>query len=120
MIQPIELQLAHFTVERTAQITKDAIAAAQQTGQGKEIVEENLRRAQTVQAGVAAAESGKVKRREDEEGRERRRERQDQGKSFSAHSGSSLESSDAIAELSEAETGEIKVKKAPKHFELYA
>ena len=116
MIQPIELQLAHFKVERTAQISKDAIAAAQQTGQGKEIVEESVRRAQMVQAGIAAAESGKVKRREEEDGRERRRERQgqEQGKSFSARSGTS----EAAAEP--AETGEIEVKKAPKKFELYA
>ena len=116
MIQPIELQLAHFKVEHTAQISKDAIAAAQQTGQGKEIVEENLRRAQTVQASVASAESGKVKRREEDEERERRRERQGQEKSFSASS----DSSEGTIEASEAEIGEIKVKKAPKSFELYA
>ena len=111
MIQPIELQLAHFKVEHTAQISKDAIAAAQQTGQGKEIVEENLKRAQMVQAGVASAESGKVKRRENEEERERRGDRQGKDQKSPQK---------AFAEPVEVETGDIKVKKAPKGFELYA
>ena len=110
MIQPIDLQLAHFNVERTAQITRDALAAAQQTGQGKEVVEESVRRAQTVQAGIAAAEPRKVKRREEEEGRERRRE--GQGDSFNARS----DKEDAEPEKTE----EIKVNKATKSFELYA
>jgi len=110
MIQPIDLQLAHFNVERTAQITRDALAAAQQTGQGKEVVEESVRRAQVVQAGIAAAEPKKVKRREEEEGRERRREKQDHffsGRSDKEH---------AEPEKNE----EIKIKKAAKNFELYA
>ena len=111
MIQPVDLPLAHFNVERTAQITKDAIAAAQQTGQGKEVVEESVRRTQMVQAGIAVAEPRKVKRRNDEEERERRRDRQ--GQSFSG-------SSEENAEPEEAETEEIKVTKAPKNFELYA
>ena len=114
MIQPIDLQLAHFNVERTAQISKDAIAVAQQTGQGKEVVEESVRRAQMVEAGLAAAESQKVKRREEEEERERRRKRQEQ--SFSGRSDSYGESD----EPEEAEIGEFKVEKTPKNFELYA
>ena len=112
MIQPIDLLLAHFNVERTAQISKEAFAAAQQTGQGKEVVEESVRRTQMVQAGIAAAEPRKVKRRGEEEERERRREKQDQ--SFSARSGASQEG----AEQEEIE--EIKVVKRPKKFDLYA
>jgi hypothetical protein len=73
MLQPVNLQLAHFNVEHSAQISKDALAAAQQTGQGQEIVQENVKRAQSVQASLAAAEPRKVKRREEDE-RERRRE----------------------------------------------
>ena len=114
MIQPVDLPLAHFNVERTAQISKDALAAAQQTGQGKEVVEDSVRRTQMVQAGIAAAEPRKVKRREEEEERERRRERQ--GKSFSGRSDSSEEN----LEPAEEEIEEIKVTKAPKSFELYA
>jgi hypothetical protein len=112
MIQPVDLQLAHFNVERTAQISKDAIAAAQQTGQGKEVVEESVRRAQIVQAGMAAAEPQKVKRREEDEERERRRNRQ--GNSFSSRPGLPEEDADT-------EPVEIEEKKAPKKgFELYA
>ena len=116
MVQPIELQIAHFKVDQVAQATKSAIAAAQQTAQGKEIVQEGVKRAQMVQAGEAAAETGKVKRREEEEGRERRREGQGQGKSFSARS----DFTEAADEPMKTGTEEIKVKKTPKSFELYA
>ena len=113
MLQPVNLMLAHFNVEHTAQISKSAIAAAQETGQGKEIVQESVKRAQMVEAGIAAAETGKVKRREEEDERERRREKQDQ---FS----SARDSSGENAEPEETELEEIKVRKAPKKFELYA
>jgi len=113
MLQPVNLMLAHFNVEHTAQISKDAIAAAQQTGQGKEVVEESVKRAQMVQAGIAVAETKKVKRKEEEEEREHRRKRQDQ---FLSGRGSPKEN----VEPTEAEIEEIKVKKAPKSFELYA
>ena len=114
MLQPVNLLLAHFNVEHTAQISKDALAAAQQTGQGKEVVEESVRRTQMVQAGIAVAEPKKVKRREEEEEREHRRRRQDQFLSGRS------DSPERDAEPAEAETEEITVKKAPKSFELYA
>ena len=112
MLQPVNLQLAHFNVEHTAQISKDAIAAAQQTLQGKEVAQESVKRAQIVEAGIAIAEAKKVKRKEEDEERERRRERQSQ--SFSGRSSSEE------AEPAEAEIEETEVKKAPKSFELYA
>ena len=68
-----------------------------------------------VQAGDATAETGKVKRREEEEERERRREKQGQGKSFS-RSGAS----EVIDEPAGTGTEEVKLKKTPKSFELYA
>ena len=114
MVQPIDLQLAHFNVERSAQMSKDALAAAQQTGQGKEVVEESVRRAQMVQAGIAVAEAKKVKRREEEETRERRREKQDQ---FSHGRGDLPEEN---AEPAEAKIEEFKSAKHPKSFDLYA
>jgi len=114
MVQPVDIMMSHFNVERTAQISKDALAAAQQTGQGKEVVEESVRRTQMVQAGIAAAEPRKVKRREEEEERGRRRERQNQ--SFSGQSDSYEEK----PESAETEIEEIKDKKAPKGFDLYA
>ena len=112
MVQPIDLQLAHFNVERSAQMSKDALAAAQQTGQGKEVAEESVRRTQMVQAGMAAAEPKKVKRRDQEEERERRRERQDQF--FSG--GADLSEKDAESE----EVEEVKSVKRAKNFDLYA
>ncbi|GHS94690.1 hypothetical protein AGMMS50276_07960 [Synergistales bacterium] len=69
MLQPVNLQLAHFNVEHSAQISKEAMAAAQQTGQTRETVQENVRRAQRVEASIAAAEAQKIKRREDEKNR---------------------------------------------------
>ena len=46
MVQPISLLMAHFNVEHSAQISRDAIAAAQQTAQGQEVVQESVRRTQ--------------------------------------------------------------------------
>jgi hypothetical protein len=108
MLQPVNLQLAHFNVEHSAQISRDAIAAAQQTGQEQEVVQESVKRAQRVEASWASAEAQKVKRKEENE-RERRREKQQQ--SFS-------ESSNSFEETSEIET-ESK-KGVPKSFDLYA
>ena len=91
MVQPISLLMAHFNVEHSAQISRDAIAAAQQTAQGQEVVQESVRRTQRVQASQAASEVRKVRRRdEDEEGERRRdREREEKGNAFqaSAHPG---------------------------------
>jgi len=109
MIQPIDLSLAHFNVERSAQMSKDALAVAQQTGQGKEVVEESVRRTQMVQAGIAAAEPRKVKRRNEDEERERRREKKDQF--FSER-----DSSDENTEPANTEIEEIKVKKSAEKF----
>jgi hypothetical protein len=114
VIQPIDLSLAHFNVERSAQMSKDALAAAQQTGQGKEVVEESVRRAQMVQAGIAVAETKKVKRREEEEERGRRRERQ--GQFFSGEGDSPEEKT----ETESVEVEEVKANKQPKSFDLYA
>lgn len=110
MLQPVNLQLAHFNVEHSAQISKDAIAAAQQTGQGQEVVQESVKRTQIVQASMAAAESQKVKRKEEDE-QERRRDQQRQ--SFSGRAKSSEEEQTEPA-------GGTEKKGAPKSFELYA
>jgi len=116
MLQPVNLLMAHFNVEHTAQISKDALAAAQQTGQGQEVAQESVRRTQMVQAGIAAAETKKVKRKEDEERRQGK-----QGNSFSdrsVFSGQGNFSSEENASPEEAE--EVKAKKASKSFDLYA
>ena len=91
MVQPISLLMAHFNVEHSAQISRDAIAAAQQTAQGQEVVQESVRRTQRVQASLAAAEVRKVRRRDEDEDGGRRRDREQEGteRSFrvSAHPG---------------------------------
>ena len=105
MVQPVNLQLAHFNVEHSAQISKEAIAAAQQTGQGQEVVQESVRRTQRVEAGLAAAEPQKVKRKGDEE-EERKRDQ-----SFSEKREPSKEDEKKTSPSSPAEK---------KGFELYA
>ena len=109
MLQPVNLQLSHFNVEHSAQISKDAIAAAQQTGQGQEVVKESVKRTQIVQANLAAAEPQKVKRREEDE-RERRHE---QHQSFSS-------SSNSGEREPEAETEPDAKKSKSSSFDLYA
>lgn len=110
MLQPVNLQLAHFNVEHSAQISKDAIAAAQQTAQGQEVVQESVQRAQKVEANLAAAEAQKIKRRGEDE-QERRRE--EQRRSFtSGHPDASEEGAEA-----EKKTQEGTPKKG---FDLYA
>ncbi|MDR2522370.1 MAG: hypothetical protein LBC93_01500 [Synergistaceae bacterium] len=112
MLQPVNLQLAHYNVEHSAQISKDAIAAAQQTGQGKVVVEESVKRMQMVQAGLAAAEVRKVKHKEEGEERERRREGQRQAFSERRPPGRGE---------GESEAHEIGSKtKAAKKFDFYA
>ena len=86
MVQPISLLMAHFNVEHSAQMSRDAIAAAQQTAQGQEVVQESVRRTQRVQASLGAAEVRKVRRRDEDEdgGRRRDQEREEQKNSFRA------------------------------------
>jgi hypothetical protein len=123
MLQPVNLQLAHFNVEHSAQISKDALAAAQQTAQGKEVVQESVKRTQMVQANVAATEPRKVKRRDEneEEGRERRRERQQQ--SFGEREGGAFKEREGDAfggKFVPEEPDPVEVRKASKTFDLYA
>lgn len=73
MVQPISLLMSHFNVENNIHMTPNALAAAQDTAQGQEIVRDSIRITQTVQANEAAAETQKVHRRSEEEEREDRR-----------------------------------------------
>ncbi|MDR1873516.1 MAG: hypothetical protein LBQ90_00675 [Synergistaceae bacterium] len=112
MLQPVNLQLAHFNIEHSAQISREALAAAQQTGQGQEVAQESVKRTQMVQAGLAAAEPQKVKRREEDE---QERRRQEQRQSFSGRRDSFMKDEDEDAEKSVS--GE---KDKPKSFDFYA
>lgn len=66
--------MSQFNVENTAKMTPGALAAAQDTAQGQEIIREGIRVSQTVQASEAAANVQKVHRRNEEEEREGRRQ----------------------------------------------
>ena len=77
-MQPISLLMSHFNVQNTTSLAPNALAAAQETAQGQEIVRDSLQRVQTVQANEAAAEVQRVHRRSEDEEREgRRRDAQD-------------------------------------------
>lgn len=113
MVQPISLLMAHFNVEHSAQMSRDALAAAQQTAQGQQVAQESVRRTQRVQAGMAAAEVRKVQRRSEDEEREHRRQHQDEDRdSFS---------SAASSEQGEEDKGRGSKEAAPqKSFDFYA
>lgn len=114
MVQPISLLMSQFNVENSAQMTKDALAAAQNTAQGQEVVQESVRRVQMVQANDAAAEMQRVRRRnEDEERQDRRRNAQD----FYQRSGSDGGKQDE--EIVQAPTEPEKTFAPPKGFDLY-
>jgi hypothetical protein len=109
MLQPVNLQLAHFNIEHSAQISKDAIAAAQQTAQGQEVVQESVKRTQIVQASIAAAEPQKVKRKEEDQRERRQREER---RSFSQESGTPEEGPELVVQAEK--------KNASKGFDFYA
>lgn len=115
MVQPISLLMAHFNVEHSAQMSRDALAAAQQTGQGQEVVQESVRRTQRVQAGMAAAEVRKVQRRDEDEEREHRRE---QGREESKDSFLASARPEDAGEGKGAEPGEASAPQ--KSFDFYA
>lgn len=64
-MQPVSMLMSHFNVENTIHHTPNALAAAQDTGQGQELVREGIKAVQTVQASEAAAKSQRVKRKND-------------------------------------------------------
>ncbi|MBR1418924.1 MAG: hypothetical protein IJ576_08175 [Synergistaceae bacterium] len=72
-MEPISLLMSHFNVEHNAQHTPHALAAAQDTVQGQELVKDSIRVTQTVQANEAAAEAQNIHRKTQEEEREERR-----------------------------------------------
>ena len=72
-MEPISLLMSHFNVEHNAQHTPHALAAAQDTVQGQELVKDSIRVTQTVQANEAAAEAQNSHRKTQEEEREERR-----------------------------------------------
>ena len=90
--------MSNLNVDSTARHTPNALAAAQDTGQRQEIIQEGIRVVQTVQASQAAAEAQRVHRKDagdEQEGRGRR------GRDSFEHTDS------------EEETGAVSVESAP-------
>ena len=66
--------MSNLNLESAARISPNAFAAAQDTGQSQEIVQEGIRAVQTVQASDAAAEAQRVHRKnsgDEQEGQQR-------------------------------------------------
>ena len=76
-LQPVNMTMSSMNVDTTARHTPNALAAAQDTGQRQEILQEGIRIVQTVQASQQAAEAQRVRRKEadEQEGRQRGRGR---------------------------------------------
>lgn len=64
-LQPISMNMSNLNVD-TARHTPNAYAVAQDTGQRQEILQENIRIMQTVQASQEAAEAQRVHRKEED------------------------------------------------------
>ncbi|MDI9369633.1 MAG: hypothetical protein GX181_00415 [Synergistaceae bacterium] len=82
MVTPVNLQLAHWNLEHTAQQTRDPAAAAAQAGQQGEVLAAAEQRDFSVQQMDPSAEKegiARKKRQEEEEKREGRRRRKPGG-----------------------------------------
>ena len=99
-MQPVSLLMSHMNVENTARTAPNALAAAQDTAQGQELVKEGIRAVQTVQASEAASNAQKVKRKnsndEKQEGQEQKRKNKNPD-SFERSSEQEIEKKDLIA-----------------------
>lgn len=69
-MQQVNLVMSHFNVQNNVQQAPNALAAAQDTAQGQELVRESIRAVQTVQANEAAAENQKIHRKTPNDERE--------------------------------------------------
>ncbi len=70
MVSPVNLQLAHWNLEHTAQQNRDPSAAAAQAGRQGEGVAAALHRDASVQAAQEAAEEERLARKKERERRE--------------------------------------------------
>ena len=108
MVTPVNLQLAHWNLEHTAQQTRDPSAMAAQAGRQGETIAAAEHRDTSVQAADSSAEEerlGRKKRREEEEQRGGRQGKGQKGK----HTEAAVE--DESSSSSPADTGK---------FDLYA
>lgn len=96
-MQPVSLLMSHMNVENTARTAPNALAAAQDTAQGQELVKEGIRAVQTVQASEAAANAQKVKRKNNNNDEEQQQKRKNKNPdSFEKSDTHELEKKDLI------------------------
>lgn len=86
-MQPVSMLMSNLNVEANTHHAPNALAAAQDTGQRKEIVQEGIRMVQRVQATDAAAESQRVHRKNDNDEREGQNRKGDRDTFTQTHSG---------------------------------
>ena len=91
-MQPVSLLMSNLNVasETSVKYAPNAGAAAQETGQSQEIVQEGIRRVQTVQASEAMSRSQRVHRKNENDERE---EREGNSRDSFEHSDSDSENS---------------------------
>lgn len=75
MVNPVNLQLAHWNLEHTAQQNRDPSVAAAQTGRQEEGVTDAVRRDASVQAGDHSAAQERLSRKKERERREREKKK---------------------------------------------
>lgn len=75
MVNPVNLQLAHWNLEHTAQQNRDPAAAAAQAGRQGEGVTAALHRDASVQAAEESAEEERLTRKKERERREERKKK---------------------------------------------
>lgn len=75
MVSPVNLQLAHWNLEHTAQQNRDPSAAAAQTGRQEEGVTDAVHRNTSVQAGDQSAAQERLARKKEREQREREKKK---------------------------------------------
>ena len=92
-MQPVSLLMSNINVasETSVKYAPNAGAAAQETGQSQEIVQEGIRRVQTVQASEAMSRSQRVHRKNENDEQEGR-EREGRGRDSFEHSDSDSDS----------------------------
>ena len=76
-MQPVSMLMSNLNVESAAKHAPNALAAAQDTTQRQEIVQEGIRMTQRVNASEAMAQSQRVHRKNDNDNQNGRNQQQD-------------------------------------------
>ena len=119
-MQPVSLLMSNLNVasETSVKYAPNAGAAAQETGQSQEIVQEGIRRVQTVQASEAMSRSQRVHRKNENDERE---EREGKGRDSFEHTESKNSSEENKENNNQADTPLLRENiRSKKSFEFLA